>query len=187
MGVSKVPTHPSALRNFHKAAWKGSAFHELACDLYRGEEPSVEDIETPWREPYSPRDQIEALKRFMADFPISRTVTEYWLIAEWEGMRYGLTPDIAGWIGDRRAVVEIKTTCSAEESHTIQTAAQALALGHEDAFRGAVYVRGKDYKFKRHDNPKDFDRWKDLLLRFYEEKNQRSISKKMYNNRTFMI
>ncbi len=156
VGITKVPEHPTALRNFRRAAARGTIIHDLACDILRGEEDLGLFAEGV--------NYLKGFKQFLKDFTLTRTVTENWLIAEHMGVTYGVIPDIHGWLNGQEAIIEIKTTVKVEDSHSIQTAAQAVALGRENALRAAVYLRpDMSYRFKLHTDPNDFTKWAEAL------------------------
>jgi hypothetical protein len=172
-GITKPPKNKFALRNYRKAAQLGDYVHAAVAEVLRGEDIPI----TPRYAEVATR--MEGFDKFLQHFPLRKTICENWMIAEWNGMRYGITPDIVGELvgtydGGKEhcceAIIEVKTTLEVKESHQVQTAAQAVALGRESALRGAVYLR-KDgsYEFRRHDDPRDFDKWYEALTNFYRE------------------
>lgn len=84
-------------------------------------------------------------------------------------LRYCVTPDLWGFFGNHRVVIELKNG-NRMMRHRLQTAAQAIALednSFPNAQRYALYLKHYDYKLEMHTDEEDLPSWEAIVLAYH--------------------
>lgn len=132
---SRIPQHI-----LDRAAWIGKQAHE-ACEFLDQDDLDQESL-FPEIKPF-----VAAYELFKKETKFKPGLIEYAALGEIHGMKFGMTLDRAGLIGDTHWILDLKTSSAARPEWAIQIAGYKIGAEMPTAKGGVVHLK-KDGTYK---------------------------------------